>query len=286
MTQEAVSADVKSDSQASGDVDAQLEQMQSAESSAVQEPVKEEAAEPTEVKVKEEKVVPLAALHEERNARKELARQLAEQRQMMETVNRRLETLMTPRAQAPDKDTDAVGYIDHRINDLSQQTQQLHQSLAQRQQQEQQERAMNQLAQGVVQVANEFSKQTPDFQDAVKHLNTTRTRELMALGVPQEQATRQATMELDQAAMQWHASGQNPAQIAYDFALARGYQKAQVQQPAQEKLAAQQKGVAASKTLGSGGASTGKLTAETLANMSEEDFAKLSESEWRRAMGG
>jgi hypothetical protein len=111
----------------------------------------------------------------------------------------------------------------------------------------------------------------------------------MALGHDEDQAKEIAQNEIDQAAMQWAHQGRNPAQIAYEFAKARGYtpKAQQQQQSASEKIAAQQKGTAAARSLGGGGApNAGKLTAEALANMSDEDFSKLTDAQFSQAMGG
>jgi hypothetical protein len=280
-----VPADANAESQASGDIDAQLAEMQTAETQGTQETPTEgaqEGAKPEGEKPEVKKVVPLAALHEERRERQRLQNELAEQRRVMDTVNKRLEVLMTPRPQVPNPNENFAGYIDHRFSELAQQNQQTQQALADRQQREDQQRQIQALASQVINSAAQYAKEAPDFHEAVGHLNTTRARELMALGVPEVQAAQQAQMELDQAAMTWAAQGQNPAQIAYEFAKARGYAPKQAQQTPQEKIATQQKGMQASRSLGSGGAAPGKLTAQALADMSDEEFANLSESDWRK----
>ena len=285
-----VSADVNSGAPESGDIDNQLTQMREAETGQVQEAKAEDAKtepEQGEVKVKEEKVVPLAALHEERNALKQLQQEIARQREMMEKVNQRLEVLMNPKQPEPDR-SDPVQYLDHKIGQVSEQTRQLLEQQQRVQAEQQQQQYFGQLAQRINTSEAAFAQETPDYVEAVKYLDTARVRELMVFGIPQEQAAMQAAQERVQAALQWAHSGQNPAQIAYEFAKARGYapKTAQVQVSAQDKIAAQQKGVAAAKSLGSGGATTGKLTAEALANMSDEEFAALSDAQFRKAMGG
>lgn len=271
------------DTSAPSEVDAQLAQMQSTEVEAEAKPAEETAP---EVK----KVVPLAALHEERRARQALQQEIAESRrahaEQMARVTQRLEQLITPQRQIPDKEVDAVGYIDHRLGELTETQRQILERDQRRDQEAQQQAQYQRVASHVVQTAAAFKETTPDFHDAVAHLNETRTRQLQVLGVPEDQARLQATRELDQAALQWTVEGKNAAQVAYEFAKAQGYAP-KAAQSAADKIAAQQKGTAAAKSLGGGGAvSAGKLTAEALANMSDEDFSKLSESEWRRAMGG
>jgi hypothetical protein len=268
------------------DVDAQLAEMHSSES----EPVETTAAEPEEKAAPEvKKVVPLAALHEERRARQALQAQIQERdrqhAEQMQRINQRLEMLTTPQKQMPDREQDPVGYLDERIGQVALTQQQLMQQQQAERHAQQQAQALEQVKSHVVAVANEFAKQTPDLGEAVNYMNAMRTRELIVQGNDPQQAAYLAGKELDEAAIQWAVQGRNPAQTAYEFAKARGYTpKAS---GAAEKIAAQQKGTAAAKSLGGGGAvSAGKLTAEALANMSDADFSKLTDSDWRQAMGG
>jgi hypothetical protein len=273
------------DTSASGDIDAQLAEMHGAENATPEPEAKEPEAEKPEVK----KVVPLAALHEERRERQALQRQIAENtrvhQEQMARINQRLEQMMTPQKQLPSREEQPVEYLDHRLDQLTQAQQQILQRDQQRDQQAVQRQQYETVANAVVQSAHAFKETTPDFPQALAHLNESRVRQLAVLGVPEEQARVQASQELDQAALQWTVQGKNAAQVAYEFAKAQGYQPKTGQTP-EQKIAAQQKGTAAAKSLGSGGAVTGKLTAEALADMSDEDFSKLSESDWRKAMGG
>lgn len=273
------------DTSASGDIDAQLAEMHTAETAS---PVADKPAEETAEKPEVKKVVPLQALHEERRERQRLQAEIAESRRLhseqMERINQRLEMLTTPQRQMPTRDEDPVGYLDQRIGQLTETQRAILERDQQREQQAVQAQQYQRVATHVIQTAQAFEKAVPDFKEAVAHLNETRVRQLVVLGVPEDQATVQANQELDQAAVQWTVQGKNAAEVAYEFAKAQGY-KPKTQTPDQ-KIEAQQKGTAAAKSLGGGGAVAGKLTAQALADMSDEDFAKLSENEWRRAMGG
>lgn len=285
-----VTADGNAESQASGDIDAQLAEMHTAESQQAEtEQAEADTTETADEKPEVKKVVPLAALHEERRARQELQRQLQEaQRRQAERdaiIEQRLAALM-PKQQLPNKDESPVDYLDHRLNELTAAQRQILERDQQREQSAAQERALERVKSVVMETAAAFRESTPDFSDALKHLNETRTRQLAVLGVPEDEARAQATRELDQAAIQWTVNGKNAAQIAYEFAKAQGYTP-KAQQSAAEKITAQQKGTAAARSLGGGGAvSAGKLTAEALANMSDADFAKLTDEQFRQAMGG
>lgn len=251
----------------------------------------EKKPEPTEKTDTPTKVVPLAALHEERAARKELQKQLAEQRQMMEKVNGRLEVLFNPPKEAPQREQDPVGYIDHRLEEVAKQQRQMIERQQQTDQQAQQQQVMQQLASRVRSAEVAFAQSNPDYQEAINHLSRARAQELAVFGLPPETIAERVGQEQANLALQWAHQGMNPAQVAYELAKARGYQpkaQQQAQQPsAEERIAQQQRGTSAARGLGNGGgANKGKLTAEALANMSDEEFAQLSDSDFRKAMGG
>lgn len=298
MSEPNVAADVNAESAESSEVDSQLAEMHSAEGAettegaAGQDTVEGAGEEKPEVR----KVVPLAALHEERKARQELQRQIAERdrahAEQMARINQRLEQMANPqqRQAIPDKIEQPVDYLDHRLNDIAAQQQAILQDRQAEHQQRQQAAYVEQLQHRIVGAESVFFKETPDYGDAIKFLDESRVRELQVFGADEGQARQQAIQERIQAALKWAHEGRNPAELAYGFAKARGYQgKAaqQAQQSPADKIAAQQRGTAAARSLGGGGGVTaGKLTAEALANMSDEDFAKVSEAQFRQVMGG
>jgi hypothetical protein len=153
--------------------------------------------------------------------------------------------------------------------------------------QRQQAEAEQRLSHQVVAKEAEFVAQTPDYNDAIAYLRNARVRELGVFGVAEEQALATSNQELRQHAF-WAASkGFDPAAMAYKIAESRGYQrKAPTAGPA-EKLQMQQRGVNASRSLGSGGASGGKLSVEALLAMSDEDFSSATKgNNWAKLMGG
>ncbi|MFM9928203.1 hypothetical protein VLK31_34910 [Variovorax sp. H27-G14] len=269
-------------------VDAQLNEMRQAET---QEAAPERVAEPTEQRdLEAPKTVPLAALHEsrerlkeERRAREEAERQSTLRFQLLE---QRLHQLASPPPQAPSRQDDPVAYFDHQINELRsvahnsvQQNNELRQAL-QAQAQEDQMTVMIRASE------SEITKTTPDFLDAINHMRVGVEREFEAYGIDPVEAKARAAHQFKAMAFQALQMGKNPAEMAYQLAQARGYQKPTTQPDAAAKLAAEGRGVAASRTLGNGGQAAGRLTLESLSQMSDEDFAKVKDSDWRRAMGG
>lgn len=247
------------------------------------------------------KVVPLAALHEERNMRKQLQQDMArlrqEQAERDQRLNERLAKLFPEQEpQAPNPQENGVGYIDHRIGQVEKLIKPLADTI--QQQREQQERAqlVSQLSSRVRASEAAMRQVAPDYDDAVNHLARIRAAEMAVYGASPDQIAALLPQDMERMALTWANEGRNPAEVAYNLARARGYtpkaaqqqaQQAAQQQSAEEKITAQQRGTQAARSLGSGGGvSKGKLTAQALASMSDEDFAKLSESEWRQAMGG
>ena len=145
-----------------------------------------------------------------------------------------------------------------------------------------------------------FMVQQNDFADAYKHLIEGRRAELEYMGIAdkaqQDAAIAQEEREIVASAIQ---SGKSPAAFIYGLSQRRGYRKAepapaptpapvQPQQPVQpapkpiaanpaQRIETAAKAQAAAATLsGAGGGSTPPLTMQSLVDMSEAEFAKLT----------
>lgn len=276
-------------------VDAQMAEMRQAEQTEARE-AREAKKEPAEVadlveeKEKPEqprKVVPLEALHEERRARQEAQRQNAEILKTQERLAARLEELgRAPPQQIPTFEENPAAHLYHKAQQLEQKTLHYDQVTQQIAQKEQTQAVIQQAEQRIAASQAAILKEAPDFNKAVDFVRTQRTAELMAYGMDEAAAMQQANRDIYADAVKTAHNGGDAAKTFYAIARARGYTPAQAQQPA-EKLESERRGVAASRSLGNGGgAGTGKLTLESLANMSDEDFSKVKDSDWRRAMGG
>lgn len=269
-------------------VDAQLEQMRQEEAN-TPEVTNEapEAPEQTQERAPEQKQVPLAALHEERQARRQLKQELEQLRQEraadMQRFEQRLQQLVNPPKPPPARDEDPVGYMDERLNQVTQTNQQLLQTIQQERQERQAVQQLQQLAGSVQEREKQFIAQTPDYYDAVKHLARSRVEELMVFGATEEQAIEQEANERLQFAFTQLQNGRNPAELAYNLAKKRGYTG---QASVTDKIQTQQRGMAGSRSLGSGGGVSNGLSAEALLKMSDEEFDKLSPAQWKKAWGG
>lgn len=256
----------------------------------------EQAAEPQSEpqEPQEPRMVPLPALHEERQKRRELQQQLMREQQAREEMGRRfeermaaLQQAMTPRQEIPDPTTDPIGHLTHTVKEAERAAKASQQEVQALRQAEQQEQQLRVIASRVQQTEAAFAAQNPDYFEAINFFRQSRARELEAYGMDPESANQQAGREMTEGALMHAARGMDPAAMTYQFAKARGYQpkNATNANPA-DKMAMQQKGVAAAKSLGSGGAAKGKLSVEALLSMSDQEFAEATkgekwESMWR-----
>lgn len=161
----------------------------------------------------------------------------------------------------------------------------------------------------VLQSVRSYTAARPDFMDAYRHAREARIAELSALGYGADEAvtiTFDNELELIRNA---YATGRNPAQVIYDFAMQRGYRAANAAGPRlgarpqtpvggpvegrrtiteAEKIALAARGQAGAKSLSSmGGGSTGTLSLEALAGMSDEEFAETTKGDrWQRLLRG
>lgn len=256
-----------------------------------QETPEAEAKPPEEPKAeepKQEKVVPLAALHEERQRRKELQAEIQRERQERAAkeavIQDRLNQMWQaqnpgPQFRDPEKDPDPLAALAHNQQLTVRQMQEFQQQRQVEEAQKRQAQQTQQLVEWARFQAGEFVKEAPDFGDAYTHLLNVRRGELEAMGMQPHEV--KATLEENELWI-YHSAAQrggNPADMIYKMAKAAGYtgKKEPAPDANEQKLATLQKGVAASKTLASP-AANGKPTAEQIANMTDEEFAEFKKT--------
>lgn len=248
----------------------------------------------------EPKTVPLAALHEERERRKELQRQI-------EDVNRRADERFNLIAQKlaasappadpakreiPDPEKDAVGAIRmtaEEVKVLSDFKRQVEAQAAQGQ-------AIQALFAHASRLETDFEKDNPDFQAASAYLRDSRAREMAAFGVDAYRIQQQIGFEKLQLVQSALQNGRNPAEVIYALAKMRGYAptrsagKATAADGEAAKLARIARGQEAGASLGAAsGAAPGKTGIETLLAMSDAEFStaldKMSADQLRQHFG-
>ena len=252
---------------------------------------------------KRPQMVPHAALHEERERRKETERKLAEvERRAEERFKVLLEKLgpQTPPAQAetpaiPDVQADPVGHIVGTMRQLGASQEQINQELVAYRQREQQAQAIAAVQQHAVASEAAYRSQAPDYDAAVDYLKQFRDRQLVAAGVTdptrRNAIIMQEALQISAQAMQ---EGANPAERFYRLSEASGYtrQAQQAQQAEQTPDPAAQiqriaRGQEQARSLGNTrGNGPTPMTAQKLLEMSDAEFDKIKDSPQVRSLMG
>lgn len=213
------------------------------------------------------KYVPLEALHEEREKRKDLQRQVAAIR---EDFQRMLQQRREPeKPPIPDPQQDAFGHLDQRLRPLEQAVQQTE---AQRQQQAQEQAVIAAYANQ----ARQYAAANPEAQSAYTAWVSGRIAELRAAGYDDVAAARLQQQEEFAIAVRSMQEGENPMGRIHAMARARGWKPEALKAPAMDagaKVAQIAKGVAASKAP-AGGTAPEPDSLEALAEMDEAEFVK------------
>lgn len=239
-----------------------------------------------------------AAMHEEREKRKDIQRQLEENKRLVDEQKLRAEKLETtfqnfiqrvtqPQEKVPSFEEDPIEALRYQQEQIAKKLQQHDQNNQQRSQQEQTWQAYSQFMTAYHNSAKEFAKTQTDFTQAYTYLHTQRKEELLDAGYNTQQAD--ILLQEDEAAIVANAFSQNknPAEIIYNLAKRRGFTAAQ-QQTSQaknnvQKIQAMEKGMQASKSLSNaGGKAENTLSLESLASMDAEELDSFLEKNWSK----
>lgn len=239
-----------------------------------------------------EKMVSLAALHEERGRRKDLDRrnrdletQLAEMRGRFQIIER-LNTTDAAPEQPVTPESDIFGYARKTGESVAALQKRLDAQEAERQNQN----ARSHIVSAYRADAAQFEAQNPDFKAAYQHLLNARVQELTSLGYDNAQAMHQALMS-DEMSIAYSAlqRGRSPAEIIYNLAQQRGYNGGR--NSAASRLDTIERGQFANKSLSNAGgfAGDGDVSAEMLLRMPIEEFeawCTKNPGRAKRIMGG
>lgn len=233
------------------------------------------------------RLVPLEALHEERERRKELAREVEQMRAWRQQLEERFRQAQQQAAPPPSFDDNPVDAAKYGIQQTAAQVDQVKAELDQLRAAE----VARQIDQHVAASEQQFAAKQPDYFEAVQHLQRLRHDTYRALGATEEQIP--ALLEGERQQLLRHAlqTRADVPSMVYQLAKTWGYQPRQGgQQPAGQRLATLQAGQQAAVTLGAlPGTSGAPLTAQALAEMSDAEFAKTLEKNpdlFRKVMGG
>lgn len=215
---------------------------------------------PDPVKAAEEpKVIPLAALLEER---RKFQAELSERDRRLQELETRVNEKLTPPEPEPDFIEDPKAYIDAKVEKAVQAVKQIEQKTTEVSAEQQ----ITQVLTHVGSIEAEFVKSTPDYYDALGHIRQARTEQLQEIypNATREQITQQLRQEEINTAVTFLQQGKNPSEAIYRMASkVYGYQ-AKAAAPAVQRPVVPQAPVAdPSHTLGStGGAPTDEEAGE------------------------
>jgi hypothetical protein len=244
------------------------------------------------------RMVPHAALHEERTRRQGLEaenRRLVEERALFEG---RLQAVLGLQRQAasptqpppePDENTDPIGTIGHLRRRLAA----VEAGGARLGEQARDQAVLNQLTAAATADAREFRARTPDYDEAYQFFLSNRDAELAFYGVPPAERAQIIDREQLQIAASAFQRGASPAQLLYDVARHRGFKGGGGGNGAAagERIERIASGQARGRTLsGTGGGAAGpEMTAERLLKMSNAEFdawTSRNPAKAKRLMGG
>lgn len=208
-----------------------------------------------------EKVVPLRALQEEREAAKELKRQIAElnaQPKLTAEDAELLKELKAQRAvqQAPkevDFMEDPKGYVDSKVQRALETLKKTDEKAEAVNSQVNAQRQMQALMGAITASEQAFVGQNSDYYEALNHVRAVRANQIRLMSPDATPAQVSQVIEREEltAAHSLLAKGQDPCKFAYEYAKTLGYAKKAAAAPPVAKIETDK---SAARTMGAGGA--------------------------------
>lgn len=239
-------------------------------------------------KKEEPSTVPHAALHEERTRRKELQQEIQNQRELMARMEERFKSIQhriteqTKPAEdpGPSYDEDPAAYLRHQNETLTKRLETIEGEREEQGKAAEQARQLEAFRQHFEGVERDFSKEHPDYYDAIAHLRQSWATEMESFGYPPAQIDQILQYNATQMANTAITQGRNPAEVFYNNAKGRGYApKAESEKKIQQVRTGQQR----AKTLGPSGGASKPVTLAELAELTDEEFAEATSGrKWQR----
>jgi len=238
---------------------------------------------------KQQKTVPHAALHEERERRKAVERELRLSNERFATLEGRLDEL---RKMAEPKPQEGPADPIRDLEEIKAWKNRTEQQLTQQQQQEQGFQEFNAAVEGGIE---EFKAENPDYDQAIEFLAGERDAQLKAIGHNAQEAMAIMKREANAIFAKALQDGVNPGSRVYALAKRMGYKPgaAEEEKPngatASQRLRTIAAGQGAARSLSNAaGSATQPLTLRALADMPRDEFRKIAgdPARWRKLMTG
>lgn len=186
----------------------------------------------------------------------------------------------------PDKATDPLGYLDHRIKEVANAIEAMGKAQQKTVQETEQQTQFRQFVDTVNSKVAEFKQGTTDYDDAYKHLVSLRINDYTKMGYTADAARQLVGQEEARLAATALEEGKNPAQVAYDLAKSHGYVpkvKSAPIVPPESKLDSIKKGL---ETTGAErGAPPPRYSTDAIKDMSNAQLTDAVENHWEEMFG-
>lgn len=231
--------------------------------------------------IEEKDSVPIAALKDERAKRQVLEDQLTK---LNERFDRVVETLIARNKPDDDKkeeepeipayETDPLGHFKGTIEKLNKKIEELTTGADKRDKTLEAKNANDQLSTRWLTDVNVASQTThPDFLKAINYLGSLEAEELKEVGYTEQEIPIIIGNRAKNTIMKAYSNGKSPVDVIYSLAKKRGYKSAEGKEETSRTIR-NPKDVRGLNG-GSSQSRPGKITAETIAKMSEDDFDKF-----------
>jgi hypothetical protein len=244
-----------------------------------------------------------AAMHEERERRKELQKRIDEINQRNATLEQNFQRVMEKIYQQQQPQVKEPTFEEDPINALNYEQQRIKEFLRRQYQEEERQRQLIQYQSQQQALVNRYhndaysfmAKDAPDFKEAYQYLVQNRLQEYKEAGYTDAQAQQLLVDDEFAITVKAYEDGANPAERMYKLAKLRGYkatpanvtqeQKAPEIKNLEQKLDQLEKGVNASKSLSNvGGKSEKGLSLEEISHMSDDELDELMKDQkaWKK----
>ena len=231
-------------------------------------------------------------MHEERERRKEIQRELETSRQQMQKMEERFQQLIKkkeePEPEVPKFDDNPAINLNTRLTEAEKRLKEAAERDIQYQKMAEVQQHQARFAQDFSGIEEAYAKTKPDYYEAVQFLGQSRIEEYMTLGMSQQQALQAAHNDAMAIAVNSAQTGQNGPDVFYKLAVKRGWKGAAPKAPqkAAQDLEALARNVQESTSLGTSGGKDGDLTLASLADMDDDAFMKATSGDrWRKLWG-
>lgn len=249
----------------------------------------EAAPEPQQAPQEQHKHVPLPVLLEERNKARAQREQFEQERIKWAEDKARLQERMDiiarsmqqrQEAPPPQFDDDPIAATRYGFEQAGKAVQSLEEQVANMRAEQEQAQRAQQLTHAAIAAETAFKKTAPDYDQAIEHLVKARASELQALGYQGPQILQVMQQERAAVLEQSLRSGRNPAETLYTLSKVRGYAPKAVEPPAEQKMGKLEAGARAASGIDNvAGRQTKTIGIQSLIEMSDDDFYKISSDE-------